>query len=255
MTPRANLLIVKNGAKFMQEGDSPAPIAPFLLTSFGSGPLLISDSGKVLWYGDWDDPDTTVDTGLFVDGALLVQEGVTTLGGEVIDTLRGIQDGYAMSGNGCHILFEAMLANGDEVAVHVEFGGPITPVPGCAGNLATLSHTSGASCLGGSVGLALDGAQAIGAQGLIGMSATSLTDSGGCGIVLPFTGELLIGLVPKPALFPLGAWAGSPLGLQLPVPPDPTLTGGTVHLQGVFLDAVGPEPVRLSTGVDLTVGS
>ena len=117
-----NLLIEKNGAKFRQEGDSLAAISPFLLTSFGSGPVLIANSSEVLWYGDWDDPDTDVDTGLFVDDTLLVQEGVTTVGGVVIDTLRGIQDGYAISPNGRYVVFEAVLVDGTEGAYMIDRG-------------------------------------------------------------------------------------------------------------------------------------
>jgi hypothetical protein len=115
-----NLLIVKNDAKFRQEGDSLPAIAPFLLTSFGSGPLSLANTGQVLWYGDWDDPDTDRDTGLFLDDELLVQEGVTTVGGVVVDTLRGVQDGYVLSRNARFVLFEAVLADGREGAFVID---------------------------------------------------------------------------------------------------------------------------------------
>jgi hypothetical protein len=109
----SNLLLVRNGVKFRQEGDTLASIGGvFAFTSFGSGPLWINDDGEVLWFGDWDDPDTDVDTGLFIDDELIVQEGVTTVNGVVIDSLSGVQDGYAMSRNGRYILFEATLVGG-----------------------------------------------------------------------------------------------------------------------------------------------
>jgi hypothetical protein len=73
----SNSLVVKNGTKFVQEGDSMADIAPFTLTSFGSGPVHLGENGNVLWYGDWNDPDTSRDTGLFLNDQLVVQEGVT----------------------------------------------------------------------------------------------------------------------------------------------------------------------------------
>ena len=109
-----NLVIIKDGAKFMQEGDSLAAFAPFTLTSFGSGPVLVADNGDVLWFGDWNDPLLSVDTGIFINDQLLVQEGVTQIGGVTVTTIRGIQDGYSMSRDGRYVVFEAILANGNE---------------------------------------------------------------------------------------------------------------------------------------------
>lgn len=116
-----NLLIVKNGTKFRQQGDTlPAIGGGFVLANFGTGPLWINDEGEVLWFGDWDDPNTDVDSGLFIDDELIVQEGVTTIGGVVIDTLAGTQDGYAMSRNGRFVLFEATLEDGTNGAYLIE---------------------------------------------------------------------------------------------------------------------------------------
>ncbi|MCH7701211.1 MAG: hypothetical protein IID37_05955, partial [Planctomycetes bacterium] len=87
-----------------------------VFTSFGSGPLEISDSGDVLWYGDWDDANTDIDTGLFLNDELLVQEGTTEIDFLFVDTLRGVEDGYHMSNNGHYIIFEAILEDGSEGA-------------------------------------------------------------------------------------------------------------------------------------------
>ncbi len=112
----SNLLIVKNGDKFVQEGDVLADTNGFGLTSFGSGPIDIDNAGNILWYGDWSDPDTDIDTGLFINDRLIVQEGVTTVnvGGTdmVIDTLNGISEAYAFSDNGQYIIFRAQLEGG-----------------------------------------------------------------------------------------------------------------------------------------------
>lgn len=119
----SNSILVRNGDKFRQEGD-PAP-GGFVFTSFGTGPVEISDSGNVLWYGDWDDPNTDIDTGLFLDDVLLVQEGVTEVPGlGIIDTLRGVEDGYHMSSDGAYIIFEAILESGLEGAFVLMPGGP-----------------------------------------------------------------------------------------------------------------------------------
>jgi hypothetical protein len=115
-------VLIKNGAKLIQEGDTlPAIGGVFTFTSFGSGPLEVSAAGDVLWYGDWNDPDTTVDAGLFLDDVLLVQEGVTSLPGlGVVATLRGVEDGYHLSDHGRFIVFEAVLASTLEGAFQIE---------------------------------------------------------------------------------------------------------------------------------------
>jgi hypothetical protein len=116
-------IIIVNGEKFMQEGDAPPGIAgDFVLTSFGTGPLRISDNGDVLWYGDWDDPNTDIDTGLFLNDRLLVQEGVTEIEGVVVDTIRGVEDGYHLSSNGRFVIFEAILVDGREGAFLIDMG-------------------------------------------------------------------------------------------------------------------------------------
>ena len=130
-------LIMSDGQKVVQEGDSLPAIAPFALTGFGTGPLLIGDNDSILWFGDWDDPDTDVDTGLFLDDQLIVQEGVTMIDGQLVDSLSGVQDGYALSDDGTQILFEATLADGTNGAflATVTTGGGLTlsdPDPGVA---------------------------------------------------------------------------------------------------------------------------
>lgn len=124
-TSSDSVLILDGSAVVIQEGDSlPAIGGVFTFTSFGTGPVVVSDSGDVLWYGDWNDPDTDVDTGLFLNDTLLVQEGVTSVPGlGVIDTLRGITDGYQMSDDGRYVIFEAVLVGGLEGAFLVELGG------------------------------------------------------------------------------------------------------------------------------------
>jgi hypothetical protein len=106
----SDLIIVRNGVKLIQEGDTlPAIGGVFTFTSFGSGPVLINDSGGVLWFGDWNDPDTTRDTGLFLDETLLAQEGVTTINGMTLTGIASTQDAFAMSDDGQYILFEGTL--------------------------------------------------------------------------------------------------------------------------------------------------
>jgi len=122
-----NSIIVKNTShgerKLIQEGDVVSGAGGFALTGFGSGPVWLGDNGNVLFYGEWADPDTSKDTGLFLNGQLIVQEGVTTIGGFTVNALRGMQDGYALSDSGRYIVFEAELSNGNEGAFLIDTGG------------------------------------------------------------------------------------------------------------------------------------
>ncbi len=122
-----NCLLVKDGMKFMQEGDTiPAIGGVFTFESFGTDPLLIDVGGNVVWYGEWSDPDGDIDSGLFRNEALLIQEGVTTVAGlGIIDTLRGVTDGFALSDSGRYLVIEATLASGVEGAFLIEL--PIFP--------------------------------------------------------------------------------------------------------------------------------
>lgn len=124
----SDTVIVSSAGLVAQEGSGNASIGGFVFTSFGTGPVDIDRFGNVLYYGDWDDPDTTIDTGLFINDMLVVQEGVTTFDGVVIDTIASGQDSFSMSENGRWILFEGTLANG----VSGAFGVYIVPAPGGA---------------------------------------------------------------------------------------------------------------------------
>ncbi|MEL6428662.1 MAG: hypothetical protein AAFU73_22450 [Planctomycetota bacterium] len=150
----SDTLIVRNGAKFVQEGDSLTAIAPFALTGFGSGPLDLARTGQLAWFGDWDDPDTSRDTGIFVDDELVVQEGVTTVGGIAVAALSGIPDGYSLSPNGRWLIFEARLADGRDGAFLVDLSlgaasvGCDPPNPNSRGIVGRLSAT-GSDVAGG----------------------------------------------------------------------------------------------------------
>ncbi len=228
-----NSLIELDGTPFRQEGDTLPAISPFVFTSFGTGPVHVSDAGDVLWYGDWDDPDTTRDTGLFLNDTLLVQEGVTTIGGVAVDTLRGIQDGYVMSENGRWVLFEAVLADGTEGAFLIDLGGPTAY---CFGD------GSGTPCPCGNAGAAGEGcANSSGAGAILGASGAPSVSGG----TLVLTGAQLD--PGQPGLYFQGdnavaGGAGAPFGDGL------RCAGGSV----VRLEVVSASPQGTSqTSIDI----
>jgi len=122
-----NELLVKNNVKFVQEGDILAGTGGWALEKFASSPADISDTGDVAWFGNWDDPNTSMDTGIFINMDLKVQEGVTQIGNNTVKALRGTADGFRFAPSGGFLIFEAELDNGLEGAFYISAGEPGTP--------------------------------------------------------------------------------------------------------------------------------
>ena len=126
-------VIVFDGTIIAREGDGhPAIPAGMVFTGFGSGPMYCSDNGDVVYFGDWDDPDTTIDTGLFINDQLVIQEGVTMIGGLVVEDVRGISDGFRMSDDGRYVICELNLVGNIEGAFLIDRGP--RPVTICVGD-------------------------------------------------------------------------------------------------------------------------
>lgn len=123
-------MIVVEGAELIREGQSIPVISPLHVTSTGtaSGPAEIDDDRNVVWFGDWDNPELTKDTGLFINDVLIVQEGATVAPGQTLATFNSGQNGFALSNNGRYVIFEATLSNTLEGAFRIEVQGP-PPVP------------------------------------------------------------------------------------------------------------------------------
>jgi len=242
-----NLLLVKNGAKLVQEGDVLAGTAGFGITSFGSGPLSISAAGDVLWYGDWADPDTTIDKGLFLNDQLLVQEGVSQVGGVAIDTLRGVEDGYFLSPCGSFVIFEAILANGLEGAFRIDL--PIgarycdPAVANSTGSPAVITATG--SPVAGGWPLTLSATQLPPNQFgyfLASMTQDSISNPGGSQGVLCLGGQIARFVQQVQNSGPGGAFAIPVDTLAIPLsPPTAILSGETWNFTAWYRD-VNPTP-------------
>lgn len=190
-----DFLIEKSGQKLVQEGDTLPGMSGYPLLHFGFGPVFISDTDNVLWYGRWHDPDTSKDAGLFLNDQLIVQEGVTTINGEVIEFVHGGEKSYTMSRDGDWVLFEVNMPGSVNTAVMMHVGpwtylsdglagtNGITPRLRCRGSLAggTMAH--------------LDLTHALpntSAAIAIGFSEVSAPFKGG--IMVPFPDIVLVGL-------------------------------------------------------------
>jgi hypothetical protein len=106
-------IIIRNGAKFVQEGD-PAPGAGGdLLTGFNTAPVRIADDGDVIWYGNLTGAAAN-NQGLWKGDQLLLRKGdliegmtLTTIAGTT--ATGGITEGLAISRDGRHIIFRGLL--------------------------------------------------------------------------------------------------------------------------------------------------
>lgn len=116
---------------FRQEGGTIDAIAPFTFVNFGlaGGPVQIDDSGNVVYYAQWNDPNADLDTGLFINGSLIVQEGVTEVDGVILDTIANGCDAFVLSEDGSWLVFEGALSNGLEGAFAVELPAGLANTP------------------------------------------------------------------------------------------------------------------------------
>jgi hypothetical protein len=119
-------VLVRNGGIFRREGETIPAIAPFKFdgtSAFGlsSGPVQIDHCGNVLYFGDWDNPNTDLDSGLLLNDDLIVEEGVTVVADSIMDTIQSGQDAFALSDSGRYAIFEGYLADGRNGAFIIEF--------------------------------------------------------------------------------------------------------------------------------------
>jgi len=106
-------IIVRNGAKFIQEGDAAPGAGGDLLTGFNTAPVRIADDGDVVWYGNLTGAAAT-NQGLWKGEQLLLRKGdliegmtLTTIAGTT--ATGGITEGLAISRDGRHIIFRGVL--------------------------------------------------------------------------------------------------------------------------------------------------
>jgi len=172
-----DIVIVKNGTTVVaREGSGLAAIGAFTITSFGTGPVRIDALGNVYWFGDWNDPNTTRDTGLFRNDQLIVQEGVTlTSGGAVITTIASGESSFAISPDGRYLIFEGQLAGGVDASFLLDTTQPTTPfcfgtgagTPCPCGNSGASGHGCASSIVAAGANLAATGTASVASDTLV----------------------------------------------------------------------------------------
>jgi hypothetical protein len=250
----SNALIAVDGAVFRQKGDEPPGLSGVQITSFGSGPVLISERGEVLWYAQWNDPNPARDAGLFLDDRLLVREG-DTIDGKVVDTVRGVSEGYTMNDDGSRILVEVVFEGFLDGLVSITRPGTTEALTACIPNVGAVSIPGQAPAIGTTSTIELDGSPFPTALATLYWSTAALDIGIGCGLFLPGIGELLIdpaGLVS----IALPPWAGSATSVPVPWPDTLALVGLELYFQGLFVDATlsDPNPARVTEGLRVVIG-
>ena len=249
-----DVLLAKNGSVVVREGDVLDALAPHAVSSFGTAPVRIADSGDVFWYARTSG-EAGSNQAYMRNHQVVIREGGLVDRASGITGLRGTEDAFAISQNGRFWLGWVELGDKD-VLVLADYGA-IVPMRACQPNPASLTHTRGDARLGETVTFEMDGAQGVDALPLLLLSDTTVVSGSPCGIQSEH-GEILIGL--ESAMmrcFVARPYAGTPSQFELEIPVDRSLVGRKAYVQGVFLlPSQGEEPrVHLSNGYSIEVGA
>ena len=245
-----DFLIVKNGAKFAQEGDVIAGFSASPLRAGSVDPVVLADSGDLFWRAG---TSSFADDGFLRNFTPIVQEGVTVVDGRLVLEVESDRQSFAVSRSGRFFLGRVRLApSASEALVLADFGA-VVPVPGCGANPARLTKLAGDARVGLTLELGLDDGPAVGALPALFFSRRSTLDANGCGLAFPF-GEVLLSRVDLLGRSVLAPWDGTnPASLAIPIPADPALVDMELFVQGSFR-APGVPPT-LSSALRIEVGA
>ena len=253
-----NQLLVKNGEKFRQTGDTVQATPQYQIKDFVQMPVMISDMSQVFWACTTTAPDVGWDQGIFMNETMLVQEGVTLINGLVIHRLYQTRTAFHVSPNGRFLAFLAIMPDGHHGAYMIDLG-LVKPMESCSDNEGELSFVTGFPLLGGRVELEMAGGQATGVLPILFLSSTPVAGWPPCGFI-GSAGELLIDIAPQSGNlleFYVGPlWGGSPISFFLDIPDDNLLIGAEAFAQGLFWDIGDQLPednLRLTGGVQIVV--
>jgi hypothetical protein len=255
----SNEVLVRNGAVFVQEGQSFPSIAPHALARTGAAPVVLANSGDVFWYGQTSNPDTTRNQVYFRNREVLVQEGVTGVDGVTVASVRESAGAFHASDSGRFWIGEVVLTGGAETVLLADFGA-VVPLPACVPNPASLRKLSGDAVVGATLTLEMTGGQAPGVLPLLLVSVAQAAPGSGCGRTTS-AGEVLIDVTGSSLVHrAFGApWAGGPVSFASTLPTDPSLIDLVVYAQGSFWDLNGVAPAQprqhLTDGLVLEIGA
>lgn len=244
-------LLEKNGQKFVQAGDVIPSLSAAPLANGTPAPVYVAETGDVFWQARF----TGANDECFVRNyEPFIQRNRTTIAGNLVTTVLGDENAFAISANGRFFVGRVQLQPTRNAVAFVDFG-LVLEVPGCAGNPGKLKLHSGKPLVGGQFRLALDNPQVPGAVPLIVFSPNPSIMGSPCGRPSPY-GEVLISAVG--ASSPLvGPWTGpNPNVLTINLPNTLSLVNAVFYAQGAFRDPAQPSPekYRLTNAVRIEFG-
>jgi hypothetical protein len=137
-----DLVIIRNGAVYRQEGDEAPGFPGLIIEGFGTSRIVdIADNGSVVWFADTN-ASTDIDGILYVNETPVLREGTTvvqtTFGSLTVATINNGQDAFAMSPNGRYVIAEVVLTDGAtnrQAVLLIDMGEPApTCYPNCDGS-------------------------------------------------------------------------------------------------------------------------
>ncbi len=248
-------LVVKNGQKFAQEGDSLPALDPLVIGKGSPAPILITNSGDVFWHVQSNDSSAGINA-YMRNYEVIIQESRTVIDGILVDNLVPSPNAFHVSSDGRFWVGRVELQNVGEALIYVDFG-LVVPVPGCHNNPGKVALLDGRPLPGQRFRLTMDNGQAVGVLPILLFSTLPAIPNSDCGIPTRF-GEVLI----RPAarlgrLFgPL--WSGQPSVMNVDIPPDLALVDLVVYAQGFFWDVGDQSPAedfRLTNALRIEVGA
>ena len=81
-------VIIKDGQKFVQEGDQLSDLDPWVVERLPGEILEVSNRGDVLWLARTDNPDGSQDEVLMLNQKAIVQTGITIVQGLTVSAIR-----------------------------------------------------------------------------------------------------------------------------------------------------------------------
>ena len=146
-TSSLDVIVVNDSTLVAAEGDPVPDIAgSWTLTTIGSASgAFLADTGAVLWYGVWDDTNSDIDSGLFLDQTSLIQEGVSLINGNVIDTISSGDKGFALSDSGKYLIAELFSTTTQDPTLNGAYLYDLDPPIGDAYCAVALNSTGSAS--------------------------------------------------------------------------------------------------------------
>ena len=244
-------LIVKNGAKFVQEGDALPALGGATVSALMDSPLYLANSGDVYWGTLLNGAESTEDRAWMRNDEVIVRKGHTVIEGNLAGQLPLVPNAFHVSPDGRYWLGQVQLQGTGEAAVLADFGLAV-PFPGRGQNEGTLTLAAGNVIVGEAITLQMDGGQASGVVPVLLLSSQAAIPGSSLGLPTPF-GELLVG--PVSLVVPGSVWNGSPVDLDFTLPNKLALVDSTWYGQGIFIDPSAVHPGRLTGGLRFEIGA